>query len=112
MHTGYVPLAGSAYKTCHDAAPNKAGGKIKECRRSGKVNTAAHEVYGPGNQLNVGADGGVAGGLGAASNGNRRTGLQALAFQLGWDIVVAHLVLLATCKTKRSFWPPDSALTR
>jgi hypothetical protein len=83
---------GSAYKTRHDAAPNKAGGKIKERRRSGKVNTVAHEMYGPGNQLNAGADGGVAGGLGAASNGNRRTALQALAFQLGLDIVVGHLV--------------------
>jgi hypothetical protein len=69
---------GNAYKTCHDAAPNKAGGKIKEHRRSGKVNTAAHEVYGPGNQLNIDADGSVADGLGASSNGNRRIALQEL----------------------------------
>jgi hypothetical protein len=80
------------FKTCYDAAGNEAGGKIKERRRSGKVNTVAHEVYGPNNQLNVAADGSVGDGLGATSNANRRIALQALAFQLGWDIVMAHLV--------------------
>ena len=57
-----------------------------------KVNTVAHEVYGPGNQLNVDADGGIGDGLSSASNANLRIALQALAFQLAWDIVMAHLV--------------------
>jgi hypothetical protein len=49
---------GNVYKTCHDgAAPNEAGGEIKERRRPGKVNTVAHEVHGPSNQVNVAADG-------------------------------------------------------
>jgi hypothetical protein len=80
------------FKTCHDAANTEAEGKIKERRRSGKINTAAHEVYGPGNQLNVDAEGELGDGMGAASNANLKIALQALAFQLGaWDIVMAHL---------------------
>jgi hypothetical protein len=66
--------------------------KIKERRRSGKVTTIAHELYGPSNRLNVAAGGGIADGLGAASNANLRIALQALAFQLAWDVVMAHLV--------------------
>ena len=80
------------FKTCHDAANTEAEGKIKERRRSGKINTAAHEVYGPGNQLNVDAEGELGDGMGAASNANLKTALQALAFQLAWDIVMSHLV--------------------
>jgi hypothetical protein len=83
---------GNVFKTCHDAADTKFNGKIKERRRSGKVNTVAHEVYGPGNQLNVADDGSEADGTGLASNRNLRTALQALAFQLAWDVVMAHLV--------------------
>jgi hypothetical protein len=74
------------------AAPNEAGGKIKERRRSGKVNTVAHEVYGPSNQINNAADGSLGGGQGVLSQNARQAALQALAFQLGWDIVMAHLV--------------------
>jgi hypothetical protein len=83
---------GNVFKTCHDAAPNEEGGKIKERRRSGKVNAVAHEVYGPSNQLNADADGGEGDGTGQASNRNLRIALQALAFQLAWDVVMAHLV--------------------
>jgi hypothetical protein len=32
------------FKTCHDAAETETDGKTKERRRSGKVNTVAHEV--------------------------------------------------------------------
>jgi hypothetical protein len=88
-------IIGNVFKTCHchDAAPNEEGGKIKERRRSGKVNAVAHEVYGPtSNQLNVDADGGEGDGTGQAPNRNLRIALQALAFQLAWDIVMAHLV--------------------
>ena len=49
-------------------------------------------MYGPSNQLNVDADGGEGDGMGAASNQNLRIALQALSFQLAWDIVMAHLV--------------------
>jgi hypothetical protein len=84
LPTGYWFCAiGNVFKTCHDAAENEEGGKIKERRRSGKVNTVAHEVYGPSNQLNVSADGGVGGGMGAASNANRRIALHALDFNWG-----------------------------
>jgi hypothetical protein len=77
---------------CHDAAQTEKDGKIKERRRSGKINAVAHEVYGPNNQLNVDADGELGDGLGAATNANLKIALQALAFQLAWDIVMAHLV--------------------
>jgi hypothetical protein len=82
---------GSVFKTCHDAAPNEAGGKIKERRRSGKVNAVAHEVCGPSNQVNVAAGGSEGDATGLSSNRNRRVASKALAFQLGWDIVMAHL---------------------
>jgi hypothetical protein len=36
----------NVFKTCHDAAGDEAGGRIKERRRSGKANTVAHEVHG------------------------------------------------------------------
>jgi hypothetical protein len=68
-----------------DAAENEEDSKIKERRRSGKINAVAHEVYGPGNQPNVDVDGGIADGSGQASNRNLKTALQALAFQLAWD---------------------------
>jgi hypothetical protein len=77
--------------TCHDAADDEAGGKIKERRRSGKVNMLANEVYGPSNQINNAADGSLGDGQGALSQRSRQADLQALAFQLGWDIVMAHL---------------------
>jgi hypothetical protein len=83
---------GNAFKTCHDAAENEEDGKIKERRRSGKVNTVAHEVYGPINQPNAGAEGGEGDGTGQASNRNLKMALQALPFQLAWDVVMAHLV--------------------
>jgi hypothetical protein len=57
---------GNVFKTCHDAAGDKKGGKIKERRRSGKINAVAHAVYGPSNQLNVDADGGEGDGTGQA----------------------------------------------
>jgi hypothetical protein len=66
--TGCLCAIGNVFKTCHDAAENEEGGKIKERRRSGKVNTVAHEVYGPNNQLNVAANGIIGDGLGATSN--------------------------------------------
>jgi hypothetical protein len=88
----WLTSIGNVFKTCHDAADTEADGKIKERRRSGKVNTVAHEVYGPGNQLDVAEDGSVADGMGQASNQNLRMALKALAFQLAWDIVMAHLV--------------------
>jgi hypothetical protein len=84
---------GNVFKPCHDAAPNEVGGKIKERRRPGKANAVAHEVYGPSNQqVNAAADGSEGDALGASSNRNRRIALQALVFQLRWDIVMAHLV--------------------
>ena len=53
-------------------------------------------MHGPGNQLNVGAEGGEGDGMmacmGQASNQNLRIAFRALAFQLAWDIVMAHLV--------------------
>ena len=88
----WLTSIGNVFKTCHDAADTESNGKIKERRRPGKVNTVAHEVYGPGKQLNVDADGGEGDGMGATSNQNLRIALQALAFQLAWDIVMAHLV--------------------
>jgi hypothetical protein len=88
----WLTSIGNVFKTCHDAADTEANGKIKERRRSGKVNTVAHEVYGPGNQLNADDEGNLADGVGQASNANLRMALQALAFQLAWDIVMAHLV--------------------
>jgi hypothetical protein len=83
---------GSVIKTCHDAADDEAGGKTKERRRSGKVNTLAHEVYGPSNQINNAADGPLGDGQGVLSRCSRQATLQALVFQLGWDIVMAHLI--------------------
>jgi hypothetical protein len=59
---------GNAFETCHDAAENEEGGKIKERRRPGKINAVAHEVYGPSNQLNVDAEGDMADGTGPAAS--------------------------------------------
>jgi hypothetical protein len=92
MALDWLCSIGNVFKTCHDAANNEKEGKIKERRRSGKINAVAHEVYGPGNQLNVDSEGGEGDGTGQASNRNLRMALQALAFQLAWDIVMAHLV--------------------
>jgi hypothetical protein len=91
----FLCAIGSAFKTCHDAAGDEAGGKTKERRRSGKVNTVAHEVYGPNNQINNAADGSLGDGQGVLSqisalSSSSFTG--PAAFQLGWDIVMAHLV--------------------
>jgi hypothetical protein len=66
----WVTSIGNVFKTCHDAADTESNGKIKEGRRSGKVNTVAHEVYGPGNQINVDAESELADGVGQASNAN------------------------------------------
>jgi hypothetical protein len=81
------------FKTCHDAAEEK---DRRQDQRAPKIGQGQHRrprsIYGPGNQLNVSADGGIGDGLGAASNANLRIALQALAFQLAWDIVMAHLV--------------------
>ena len=88
----FLAVIGNVFKTCHDAADDEAGGKTKERRRSGKVNTLAHEVYGPSNQINNAADGSLGDGQGVLSQHARQAALQALAFQLGWDIVMAHLV--------------------
>ena len=88
----WLTSIGNVFKTCHDAAGNEANGKIKERRRSGKINTVAHEVFGPGNQPNVAANGSEGDGTGQASNRNLKIALQAMAFQLAWDIVMAHLV--------------------
>jgi hypothetical protein len=82
----FLAITGNAFKTCHDAADDKAGGKIKERRRSGVVNMLAHEVHGPINQVNRGADGALGDGADQLSNRAHREALQALAFQLGWDI--------------------------
>jgi hypothetical protein len=44
----WLCVIGNVFKTCHlchDAAENEAGGKTKERRRSGKINTVAHEVW-------------------------------------------------------------------
>jgi hypothetical protein len=83
---------GNVFKTCPDAAENEAGGKNKERRRPGTANKVANEVHGPNNQVNADTGGSKADGTGASSNRNRRIALQAVAFQLGWDIVMAHLV--------------------
>ena len=53
----WLTSIGNVFKTCHDAADNEANGKIKERRRSGKINAVAHEVIGPSNQPNVAANG-------------------------------------------------------
>jgi hypothetical protein len=61
----------NVFKTCHDAADTEADGKIKEHRRSGKINAVAHEVYGPGNQLNADAEGGNPSNSGPARDDTR-----------------------------------------
>jgi hypothetical protein len=114
----FLAVIGNVFKTCHDAADDEAGGKTKERRRSDTVNKLAHEVYGPSNQMNATADDPVGGGAGPVFNRSRRIALQALAFQLGWDIAMAHLIpgymiFRDACTTRRSSCRlPDFALTR
>ena len=102
----WLTSIGNVFKTCHDAAGNEANGKIKERRRSGKINTVAHEVFGPGNQPNVAANGSEGDGTGQASNRNLKIALQAMAFQLAWDIVMAHLVPGYMMQRAITIWLP------
>ena len=108
----WLTSIGNVFKTCHDAADTEANGKIKERRRSGKVNTVAHEVYGPGNQINEAADGSEGDGTGQASNRNLRMALQALWPSNWHGISLWRTWSLATCCRERSRWQKASPQTR
>jgi hypothetical protein len=89
---------GNVFKTCHDAADPESNGKIKERRRPGKANThrRPRSIWSR-KSTQRGSSPAMAAlpilyGMGQASNQNLRIALQALAFQLAWDIVMAHLV--------------------
>jgi hypothetical protein len=69
------------------AARPKSG---EDPTRSTKTLTSCTD---PPNQLNVTAGGSVADGSGVLSIRSRRLSLQAQAFQLGWDVVMSHLIM-------------------